>query len=412
MTKDKPYRPWLLVAGYSLLGISFPAAVTQFTMFVPEMAAALEVDTRLILLADSLRAVCLVAAMFLSGPVYRKLGRRRTICLGVLFQTLPQFLLPAAVQFRSVPFFFIFKAMQGCNAVAFPVYLSTITACVPPGSAGLATAIFNGSFTAGAGIGAWLSGISAPLLGFRWTFYSLGILCLIFALPALYLTGSIADDNGTGRATNKEKKQEGIYAAVIRRPILWFLILALSANTWLTQSVTVDMPVYLDFSGISKILTGNLMLAISMVIVAASVCAGAFSDFCAARSGNPVRTRALILAGGYALSAAAAVLFTFVPGKEFHLLALCACLMVFGSAWAAGVFWALPSMFFSGSKNLGATAFCSGASNIVNPVAPLVTGVLLGSAGYWQAGWLVCGIISLVSLAAGIVISRMKGQPS
>ncbi|MDR1106218.1 MAG: MFS transporter [Treponema sp.] len=412
MMKNKPYKPWLLVAGYSLLGISFPAAVTQFTMFVPEMAAAMEVDTRLILLADSLRAVCLVAAMFLSGPVYRRLGRWRTICLGILFQTMPQFLLPIAVQFRSIPFFFIFKAMQGCNAVAFPVYLSTITACIPPGSAGLATAVFNGSFTAGAGIGAWLSGILAPVLGFRWTFYSLGALCVLFALPALYVTRGIADGRETGRNGEREKKQEGVYAAIARQPVLWFLILALSANTWLIQSVTVDMPVYLDFSGVSKNLAGNLMLAVSLVIVTASVCAGAFSDFCAARSRSPIRIRALILAGGYAFSAAAAVLFTFISGKEFHLLALFACLMVFGSAWAAGVFWALPSMFFSGNRNLGATAFCSGASNIVNPVAPFVTGVLLGSAGYWPAGWLVCGIISLVSFAAGIVISRMKKRPS
>jgi predicted MFS family arabinose efflux permease len=304
--------------------------------------------------------------------------------------------------------------MQGFNAVAFPVFLSNITACISPRFTGLATAIFNGSFTAGAGFGAWFSGKLIPFFGLDWTFYSLGLLCMSLAVPALFFThvfvknGAFAENGVLEKTKSPGKPADSVYAAIIRKPVLWLLILVLSANTWVIQSVTVDMPVYLDFLDISKHLVGSLMLASSLVTVLASIIAGAFSDFFASRSGSSVRSRAVILAGGYAFSAAAALLFAIIPGSRFGLLAFFCCMMVFGSSWAAGVFWALPSLLFSKKENLGATAFCSGAANLVNPLAPFITGIVLGSSGYWMAGWLGCAMVSLISLAAGLIVSKQR----
>ena len=112
LTQQKFY-PWLLVVCYSLLGIFCPAAVTQFSMVVGELAEALGVETQTVLLADTCRAVCLVIAMFLSSWAYLRLGLRGTIGLGLLFQALPQFLIPLAVDLGSLPVFFACKAAQG-----------------------------------------------------------------------------------------------------------------------------------------------------------------------------------------------------------------------------------------------------------------------------------------------------------
>ena len=73
LTQQKFY-PWLLVVCYSLLGIFCPAAVTQFSMVVGELAEALGVETQTVLLADTCRAVCLVIAMFLSSWACLRLG--------------------------------------------------------------------------------------------------------------------------------------------------------------------------------------------------------------------------------------------------------------------------------------------------------------------------------------------------
>jgi predicted MFS family arabinose efflux permease len=413
--KEK-WSPWMMVGSYSLLGICFPAAVTQFSLLVPDMAAILHIDIRTVLLADSLRAVCLVIAIFLSGYVYRRLGSWKTICLGLLMQILPQFLIPLALRLQIVPLFFLFKAVQGFNAVAFPVYLSNIAVRVSPNKAGLATSIFNGSFMAGAGIGAWLSGRLLFLLGWQNTFYFLGFLCLILAVPALYFTLYFEGLSGTGKIRmdkidkNERTIQNDVYGGIIGNPLIWLLILALSANTWVMQTITVDMPVYLHLGEIAKTQSGSLMLAIGLVTVIASIGAGAVSDFFAGHSVNPVRGRSMIMAGGYMLGTAAILIFAFLGYGNFGLLALFACFMTAGVSWAAGVFWALPSLLFNKHKNLAATAFCSGASNIVNPLAPFVSGVVLGSAGHWKTAWLICAAISLVSFATTLIISQKRPQ--
>ncbi len=201
ITKSRFY-PWLLVVLYSLLGIFFPAAVTQFSVVVPELSKALNGSQDTVLLADSLRAVCLVIAMFLSGYVYNKLGLRKTIMLGLIFQSTPQFLLPLAVEMKSLPLFFLFKGMQGLNSMAFPLYISTITTWMSSRYTGLATAIFNGSFVAGSGIGASIASAIVPALGWKMSFYAIGGICLFFAIPVVIFT----HDKPRAEAPKAEKK--------------------------------------------------------------------------------------------------------------------------------------------------------------------------------------------------------------
>lgn len=402
--------PWLLVLCYSCLGVCLPAAVTQYSMVTSKLASAFGCGTKIILMADSTRAVCLVAAMFLSGYAARYLGRIKTICLGLAMQIFPQFLIPWAVSVKSLPLLFVFKGMQGFNALAFPVYLSTIMQTVPQGAVGFSTAVFNGSFVAGAGVGAWLSGQIIPRFGWVASFYVIGAICLFFAIPALAVTPkrevSAADDMPRPRAGTGEKNS--LYAAIMKKPATWLLVLALSANTWVMQTVTVDMAVYANDMLIPYTHTGNLMFMISVVTVVSSILGGALSDYAAARSPNPLRVRAYILAAGCLVSAAAVLGLVFMPEGDTARLTLCSSLMVFGISWAGGVFWSLPQLVYRKKDATAATAFCSGASNLVNPLAPIVVGVVLGSAGLWPLGWLTCSLVSALSFAAAMIIPRLR----
>lgn len=406
LTNRKSY-PWLLVGCYSLLGIFCPAAVTQFSMVVGDLAQAMGVDSQTILLSDTARAVCLVVAMFLSSYVYRRLGLRKTIALGLLLQTLPQFLIPLAVDFQSLPMLFVVKAMQGLNAMAFPLYISTITMWMDERYTALATAVFNGSFAAGSGVGAWLSGIIVPALGWRASFLAIGVMCAVLAIPVVVFTR----DKPRAITCADTPRKEGVYSAILRRPVTWILVLALLANTWVTQAVTVDMSVYAQGMGYSYGETGSLMLAISFVTVISSVVGGAASDWFAAKSRRRVRARSAVMGAGYLLSALAAALLPTASNLGFLPLALAACAMMFGVSWAAGVFWALPSEIYSADENVAGTAFCSGASNIPNPIAPMVVGVVLGTRGYWGAAWMTCAITSAASLLASGLLCRRKPSP-
>ncbi len=402
ITERKSY-PWILVVCYSLLGIFFPAAVTQYSMVVGNVAEALHVPQQTILLTDNVRAICLVCAMFLANFMYRKLGLRKTMALGLFFQIFPQLMTPLAVRSGFLPALFVLKGMQGLNSMAFPLYISTITLWRCERYAGLATAIFNGSFAAGSGIGSWIAGKIVPAFGWEASFYVVGGICLALAIPAMLIT---RDKPYTEIVRTEQAANSGTYAAIIRQPVTWLLVAALIANTWVTQAITVDMSVFASNMNYASGQIGNLMLAISFMTVFSSILAGGVSDWAACKSRNSVKTRSLIMASGYALSAVGAAILPFAAGVGYVPMLLSSCMMMFGASWACGVFWALPVEVYSDEDNVSGTAFCSGASNIPNPIATMVVGVLLGSNGHWTAGWMTCAVVSVFSMAASVLLSK------
>lgn len=403
----KKYYPCFLVACYSLLGFTFPAAVTQFSMVVSDLAGAMELPEQTILLADSFRAVCLVVSMFLSGFVYKKLGLKKTMGLGILFQISSQFFIPMAVLHKNLPLFFLFKGMQGLNAMAFPLYISSITTWCSARYKGLATAIFNGSFIAGGGIGAWMAGKIVPVLGWQCSFYFIGGLCLFFAVPALCITRDRQKPQKSKEAGSKRCIWQ-VYQPIISNPLTWLLVISLLANTWVSQAINVDMSVYALAVGFPYESTGLLMLILSIVTVASSVLAGGISDWFAGRSRTPIQCRSIIMAMGYLFAMLACALLPMAADRGFLAIVLAASGMAFGVSWSAGVFWAIPSEIYSIDDMVTGTAFCSGASNVPNPIAPMVVGVLLGSNGMWDMGWMTCALACLISLIASLFIRQPR----
>ena len=106
--------------------------------------------------------------------------------------------------------------------------------------------------------------------------------------------------------------------------------------------------------------------------------------------------------------AAAAAVLPAAGAAGYLPLAAASCAMMFGASWAAGVFWALPSQVYSSEEQVAGTAFCSGATNVPNPIAPMVVGVMLGTHGHWTAAWMTCAAVSAVSLLASLLLSRQK----
>jgi hypothetical protein len=115
------------------------------------------------------------------------------------------------------------------------------------------------------------------LLDWQGTFCFPGFICLALALPALYFTLGFKERFVTDEGQIDEKKgKNGVYQDVIGNPLIWLLILALSANARVTQTVTVDMPVNLHPGQIARTQGGSLMPAISLVMIISSVGAERF----------------------------------------------------------------------------------------------------------------------------------------
>lgn len=382
-----------------------PATVTQFSMVVPDIAKTLGTSQKLVLLSDTVRSSCVVVAMFASNAFYRRIGLRGTIALGLCLQIFPQFLMPLAISSGSLPLLMLFKGMQGCNSIAFPLYISAIVMWVGDGHKGLATAVFNGSFVAGSGVGSWIAGQIVPIFGWQFSFFVTGGLCLLFAVPAVLL---IQDRQQATISSNLPRRDLAVRGKVHRMKSTWILIVSLVANTWITQAVTVDLSVYSSWLGYEYEAIGNMMLVVSVVTVLSSAVAGSAADHRASRSPSPLRARCRVQAAGYILSFVAAALLPVIATKGILALCTVSCLMMFGSSWAGGVFWSLPSEVYSDQEVVEGTGFCSSASNVPNPIAPMVIGVLLGSNGLWSLGWSTCAIMAAISLAATLMISSTR----
>ncbi|MCY7008639.1 MFS transporter [Fusobacterium simiae] len=403
LTKKSNY-PWILVTIYSLLGFCLPSTVTQFTMLIGTIAKKMQVSEQTVLLADTFRAVCLVTALFISSFLYKKFGLRKTILIGLCCQIIPQFILPIGIEHKNLFVLYIFKGMQGVNAIAFPLYISTITSWVDEKSKGFATSVFNGGFTAGAGLGAWVSGKVIPIFGWKISFYFLGIICIIIAIPVLLITREKETEN----SFKKQSRNSSHYNKIFKQKLTWMLVFSLLANTWITQAITVDMPIYSSYLGYSYNQIGTLMLIISIISIIFSIIGGIISDLYATKSINKVSSRVKVLSYGYAVAAVTCIILPFIANKGFLFTILIVSIIMLGVSWAQGVYWAIPSELYKVEDNVIITSICSGASNLVNPIAPMVVGVILGTRGLWKMAWITCAIIAILSMISALVIPKIK----
>lgn len=398
---EKKNYGWMLVISYSLMGIFFPAAVTQFSMSVKEIALEMQQPEQMVLLSDTIRAIFLVTGMFLTNSVSKKIGLKKTMILGMTCQISSQFLIPIAVSLKSLPFLFIFKGLQGLNSVAFPLYISTIAMWINPEQRGLSTAVFNGSFTAGAGIGAWLTGKIISVLGWKACFIVVGGLTLLFAIPAAIIT-----KEREGYVNLKKEKSSSFF--LIKDSAMLMLVIGLLAYTWVSQAITVDMSIYSKYIGYSYSQTGNLMLTISLATIFFSISGGFISDYFAKRSKNKLKARTRVLAIGYLVSIISSLLLPRIANINFIGIVIPAVMMMAGVGWVQGVFWSIPPEMFGKKYLVTATALCSGISNIVNPIAPVVVGVVLGMNDMWTMAWTTCSIMSVISLISICILPRMN----
>lgn len=399
---SKKYYPALLVIVYSLLGMTIPAAVSQFSMSVAEIAKAMHTSEQLVLAADTVRAACLVAAMFLSNLFYRKLGLRKTIALGLCFQILPQFLLPTVIEMGSLPLLYLLKGLQGCNSIAFPLYISAILMWVDDCKAGFSTALFNGSFIAGSGVGGWLAAKLIPGLGWQSSFYIIGLFCAAFAIPAILVTvQKPSNDNG-----DMKKKETSSYKKIAKMPVTWVAVLATLASSWVSQAVVVDLPLYTANLKYSYEQSGSLMFLLSVITVTASVLAGFISDRLSQKSANKFRARCLVLGFGYVLSAVASVILPAVAQSGFWVYSVISCCLIAGASWSSGALWPIMNYIYNPQDRVSGTSFCSSASTISNPVAPFITGVVLGTAGLWTQAWWIAAVVSLISFIASVILFK------
>lgn len=395
-------KAWYIVLISSLMGCSISAAFPQFSMTVTKVAENTGLSESFLLTSDTVKSAAIVLAMLCSGFMYKKLGARIIFVISLICTALPQFTLP----FISSPaIFMLLKVMQGFASVIFPVLLLIIMDVISERQSGLATAVFNGIFYSGGGIGGTLAGFFISEYGWMSSYFSLGVIELIIGIIWLMTV----KDTSKEREHEEERIEERSSSlSLLKMPVVWLLIVAFISTTFVIQAITVDMPLFSEWLGYNEMETGRINTAVTIGLLAACLVSGRISDMVALRMSNKGRARVLVMAVGPVIIALSSLMLIVLDLTSFGLFYVTAFLFSFGGSWGLGTFYSILPEIFDEDKLPIVTGIAGGAGDMGMPAAPLLVGVIFGARGMWHMGWAVCIIIAVLSLIACIALLGNK----
>lgn len=401
-------KAWYIVLISSLMGCSISSAFPQFSMTVSSVAEKTGLSESFLLATDTLKSAAIVVAMLCSGFFYKKFGARITFIIALICMALPQFVIP----YTSVPALLIFwKLVQGFSSVIFPVFLLIIMDVISERQAGLATAVFNGIFYSGGGVGGTLAGFFIAKSGWLSSYFALGIIALVIGLIWLFTVKDTTKDKASDAADvtadnlNEEKTSS---LTLLKMPVVWLLILAFISTTFVIQAITVDLPLFSQWLGYNELESGKINTAVTIGLLAACLVSGQISDMVARRMSNKGRARILVMAVGPILIIIASLMLILLDLTNFGLFYATAFIFSFGGSWGLGTFYSILPEIFDEERLPIITGLAGGAGDMGMPLAPLLVGVVFGARGMWHLGWSVCIVISLLSILACFLLLGNK----
>ena len=395
---------WYIAILSALFGCILTAGYPQFSMTLDHLVERMQVSQDILLTGDTVKLAAVVLAMWLSNTCYRKLGLYKTILLGAAATIIPQFLFPFIT---SLPLFFVLKFSQGMSSIVFPIMMLLMMDWVEENQTGLVTAVFNGIFYGGGGIGATASSFVLSRWGWIGTYFALGIaLAVVAAIWVLTVRERKAP------AAAEAPKEKGLsIPQLLRLPKVYCLILGFIPTTFAVQAISSDLSLYGSFLAYSESQIGSLGTAATIGMVAACLVSGKCSDFFAGKAANRGAARVGVMLAGCALTVVSVVLLLGAASQGFAPFYAAVLLFSFGGSWGLGVFYSiLPDVFDERSLST-ATGFIGGFGDMMMPIAPTVVGVIFGVRGLWSLGWGVCALLAVVGvLACAALIGILKKE--
>ena len=397
---------WYIAILSALFGCILTAGYPQFSMTLDHLVERMQVSQDILLTGDTVKLAAVVLAMWLSNTCYRKLGLYKTILLGAAATIIPQFLFPFVT---SLPLFFVLKFSQGMSSIVFPIMMLLMMDWVEENQTGLVTAVFNGIFYGGGGIGATASSFVLSRWGWIGTYFALGIALAVVA--AIWVL-TVRERKAPAAAETEAPKEQGLsIPQLLRLPKVYCLILGFIPTTFAVQAISSDLSLYGSFLAYSESQIGSLGTAATIGMVAACLVSGKCSDFFAGKAANRGAARVGVMLAGCALTVISVVLLLGAASQGFALFYAAVLLFSFGGSWGLGVFYSiLPDVFDERSLST-ATGFIGGFGDMMMPIAPTVVGVIFGVRGLWSLGWGACALLAVVGvLACAALIGILKKE--
>lgn len=397
--KAKKLYGWYIVAINAVIGCILSAGFPQSSMTAGYLAQAMGVSQEAVLVGDTIKTVGIVLAMMLSGVAYQKLGLKKSFLISMAAVIFPLAYTP---HITSLAVLYVLKFVQGFSSLVFPLFLVIIMDWIEEKDRGLSTAIYTGVFYGGAGIGGTFSGFVIEKLSWQASFYALAIL-----QAAVSLVWILTVREKERAVQTEEKSGGGSFQTMLKKPLVWLLVISFIATTWSVQAISVDMSLFGAALGYGDLETGKLMSAITIGIIAACMVSGKLSDFLAARSRNKAAARIWALAVGCIVIIVSVAVLLMADLSGFAVFYGLVLFFSFGAAWGLGSFYCILPELFEEDTVPVATGFIGGCGDVGMTLGPVGVGILCGVRGYWGLGWGLCAAIALASLISCIIMINM-----
>ena len=396
------YSWWVAIIS-TITSLTVFSTMTSYSMTVQQLAAALGTTNEAVMIGETVRMVFWVVGLIVGGMVIGKIGIKGTVILAMACLLVPQFLFAYIGNYTLLS---VLKAIQGFASMSWPALVVAIMSWVRGKQIGLASGVFLGGSLAGGGIGGFIVGRVIPSMGWQASFWVLGLISLVVTI-IWYASVKVVPAQATSpeTATAEEASGPSPFAKMVRMPETWLLSVIMLGSTWMLFGLLSSLPIYGTALEYDVTAIGNLVIAISIGYIIAALIGGYVSDVVAAKMGNQLKGRSLTMAFGFIVAIIGAVLLPILAPLGFGIFFFMALVCAFGNSWPQAVFWAVPSVAYTPDVEASGTGFTGGIGNISDPFAPLVIGVVLGTAGHWHMGWWTCAIASAVALIASLMLA-------
>ena len=377
----------LVSAGAATVGVSFGLARYGYGLLLPDLRAALDLDSATLGLIGSGSFAAYLLATVASGLLAARVGARRLVVAGGALAAAGMLIVAVAQSAAALGAGIIVAGAS--SGLVFPPFADAVQQRLPADARARAIAVIS----AGTGWGVLVSVPIALAVGASWR-----LAWVIFAVLALLATvwAALALRGGVAAAPAAERLSASWFVCPRSGPLLaGALLIGLGSSVYWTFAVDL-----VAGEGGASPSAARLVLA----LVGAASLVGAFSGDLVERLG----ARATIVAGSLALSSSLA-LIAAAPGSW---LAVVPSAVLFGAAYnvllAVDAIWSAEVFAGRPATGLAAVMFVLAIGLLLGPAGAGVMAASLGLPAAFFAGAVVLVATALLAPAEDLLASRPR----
>lgn len=298
----------------------------------------------------------------------------------------------------------VLRLLMGLGeGVAFPCG-SKLIARVPEGARGLANISLSGGLAVGPLIGTLAGGAMMELWGWREMFIVFGAVTLIWLVPWWLSRRGIEEGEGRHEATSQPAAP---LSAVLRQPGFWAITLLHLSGTFALYFIVGWLPLWLVKARGFSIIDMSLLTSVFYIAQIAGGTLGAWAiDRAIRQGGDGSKWRRRMLFLSVAACVGGLLLLPDIQGWG----ALVALIAITGFGYGP-----VPNLLFVIGQTMAGPASAgrwvgvqTSLGNLSGVIGPVMTGIIVDTAGYQPAFWVTAAIVATGTLVFALAVPRVE----